>query len=517
MIWRLISLPVVLLILILVAAAGFASFSGERDVKNRALLKENAIEIARLEVQNQFLLFEKENVARSAKYETLHRALQDVFLSNLDLPLNELRDQYAKKTGYPIDLFLISSDYVIYDSTFAPDINLDFKLPYFPDAQASLQKASRVDYPIVGLPTQEVSSGLYKIYSLSRLPNGEFLQIGFKDPAIGQSIRQVKLILESIPNVETVDLFVSHSGNQYLAPFSLPVLSKRESLSKEELLAQVEARLADDKAQFAKLDSLDLVEQLDDSNAINILFFDLGTFDLTETFQYRYLAKVGIAYPGAGWLDRNEKLDLSKVPRLTYEARDLMTTYNHYFDRNLELEEGLRQSAVTDPLTRLFNRSVLPSVHEKLLKIARRNGHNIAALYVDLDYFKQYNDEYGHEAGDQALEKLADIIRQVFQRPADTAVRLGGEEFLIYFEAKDFDNARHMAEQLRETLYDQNISHSASSSEGRLTLSAGLVAIEASTEMGIEKMIGQADEQLYLAKQQGRNRVCARDLMTDVN
>ncbi len=541
--------------MVLIAAAGFASFSGERDLGNRILLKENAIEIARLKIQNQFQEFERNNAVRSTQYLSIHRALQAELLAAQAADLEQLKIKYGTAVGYPIELFLISPDYVIYDTTFPADMNLDFKLPYFPDAQASLRKAARIDEPIVGLPTQELSTGSYKIYSLSSLPEGEFLQIGFSDPAIGERIGTIKQILEDIPNVVSVDLYVSHSENAYLAPFSRADSLSSESLDKEALLAQVNGELSNDKEQFSKLSSIELVEQAAASaDDVSTLFFELGVFDLTEDFQYRYLAKVRAQYPLPGWFDRNvyaislsmillsigllalyffwarsmiatplemlhqaiakkEKLNMENLPRITAEFRDLLSTYNFYYDRNQELEEELRQSAVTDPVTQLYNRSVLPEVHNKLIKIARRNGHNIAVLYIDLDHFKQYNDHYGHEYGDRVLTALADLIRNEFKRPTDTAVRLGGEEFLVYFEADSFDNAEGKAEKLRESLYQQNISHAASLSQDRITLSAGLVTVEATREIPIEQLIALADEQLYRAKEQGRNRVCARNMI----
>jgi len=136
----------------------------------------------------------------------------------------------------------------------------------------------------------------------------------------------------------------------------------------------------------------------------------------------------------------------------------------------------------------------------------------LGLLFIDLDHFKGYNDTYGHVAGDEALVTLAAIIGSEFRRPTDLAIRLGGEEFLVLYEANTLQGACVKAEALRQALLNRQIEHLENRPLGFLSLSAGLLVIDPSkTEEDLESLLKCADQLLYSAKSKGRNRIESSD------
>ncbi len=170
-----------------------------------------------------------------------------------------------------------------------------------------------------------------------------------------------------------------------------------------------------------------------------------------------------------------------------------------------DLQEKLREQANRDSLTGLFNRRYLEGTLEREIARCKREDTPIAMLLLDIDHFKLINDTYGHQAGDEVLRALARIL-QDSARVEDIVCRYGGEEFLLVLPKMPLDAARERGEQLRRlfaetpmTYVDRRI---------RITTSIGISATSTHSETA-ESLIRCADEALYLAKQNGRNRVVA--------
>jgi len=163
----------------------------------------------------------------------------------------------------------------------------------------------------------------------------------------------------------------------------------------------------------------------------------------------------------------------------------------------------MTQSANTDPLTGLANRQRLTEfAHTELLR-AQRNQTCVALLIIDIDFFKLYNDHYGHPQGDHALCALAKILQQSIRSKTDLAARLGGEEFTILLTLKEPSGAALYADRLRETLAQADIPHE-KTTHGRLTISIGL-ALSADGSAQFSELYDAADRSLYLAKRAGRD------------
>ena len=171
------------------------------------------------------------------------------------------------------------------------------------------------------------------------------------------------------------------------------------------------------------------------------------------------------------------------------------------------LNVKLEQASYTDTLTGIFNRRYFNLVYEREFKRASRAEKPITFIMVDIDYFKPYNDTYGHLQGDVALQSVARVLRTSLSRPGDFAFRLGGEEFGIILTDTDAASARQMAERLRFNVESLNMEHKGNKNTGIVTISLGAVCVTPTMSMGNEALLHTADVNLYAAKERGRNQV----------
>jgi two-component system cell cycle response regulator len=173
-----------------------------------------------------------------------------------------------------------------------------------------------------------------------------------------------------------------------------------------------------------------------------------------------------------------------------------------------KLRDNVQQSielAVTDPLTGLYNRRYLDSQVEVLVDTAANRGKPLSLLMLDVDYFKAVNDTYGHEAGDRVLRELANRIRKHI-RNVDLGFRIGGEEFVIVLPDTEADVALRVAERLRKAVSSRAFPLSDGKGALPVTISVGIASF-ASPSDTLETLLKRADEALYKAKRDGRNRV----------
>ncbi len=169
-------------------------------------------------------------------------------------------------------------------------------------------------------------------------------------------------------------------------------------------------------------------------------------------------------------------------------------------------QAALRQLAITDPLTKLFNRHYFFAVANYVCKEAARRRSPISAIMLDIDYFKRVNDMYGHIAGDQVLIALGKQIRHSM-RDADIVGRFGGEEFVILLPDTNLSQARRAAEHLRQAVAAQPVI--TDKGPVSITISLGVAGLKHDNRTSIETLLEQADQALYLAKQTGRNCTAA--------
>lgn len=170
-------------------------------------------------------------------------------------------------------------------------------------------------------------------------------------------------------------------------------------------------------------------------------------------------------------------------------------------------KKKIEEYSITDALTSLYNRRFFDKTFDKELKISKREGKNLVLLIVDIDYFKQYNDIYGHQSGDEVLRKVALAIKASFKRVNDYVYRLGGEEFAVSFYANTKEMAMQKADEIRNSVENLRIEHNGSAVSNYISISIGLSFIDANNTLSVNELYRLSDEALYDAKKSGRNRV----------
>ena len=176
-----------------------------------------------------------------------------------------------------------------------------------------------------------------------------------------------------------------------------------------------------------------------------------------------------------------------------------------------ETEKRLQELSITDELTNLYNRRYFNIIFKKALNSAKREDQNICFVLMDIDHFKLYNDTYGHINGDKALQKVSKTMLNSLSRADDYCFRLGGEEFGILFKGLTKTQASKLVEKIRKSIEDLKIEHKSNSAGDYLTASFGLVIKDAKSVKSDNELYRGADELLYKAKEDGRNRVCVND------
>jgi two-component system, cell cycle response regulator len=169
--------------------------------------------------------------------------------------------------------------------------------------------------------------------------------------------------------------------------------------------------------------------------------------------------------------------------------------------------EELKELATKDALTGIANRRFFDEYIEKEWKRAQRDQYPFSIVMIDLDFFKAYNDTYGHQQGDTCLKEVATTIDEAMKRPADMAARYGGEEFALILPETSSEGAVGLAERLRKSIYDLNLEHKNSSCEPRVTVSLGVATMKVDKGSDFANLISKADQALYAAKDSGRNQL----------
>ena len=203
-------------------------------------------------------------------------------------------------------------------------------------------------------------------------------------------------------------------------------------------------------------------------------------------------------------LERNRQQELeNRVTERTVELSSANEKMQEQLQKINVLQEKLREEAIRDPLTGLFNRRYLEDTLIREIARAQRENYDISFMLLDIDHFKQINDLYGHSAGDIVLITLSGELKSQI-RVADIPCRIGGEEFLLVLPGMSEEMSRLRAEHFRKQIESMRIPHADNSLN--LTVSMGIASYPKNGE-GWEALYHAADQALYRAKQKGRNRV----------
>lgn len=174
-------------------------------------------------------------------------------------------------------------------------------------------------------------------------------------------------------------------------------------------------------------------------------------------------------------------------------------------EKLIELQKELEALSYRDSLTNVSNRRMFDTIMEREWADAQRNKTPLSLILLDIDYFKQFNDHYGHIQGDNCLKQVAELLGKTATRPRDFLARFGGEEFVLVLPETNAESARRIAERCRDFIIQAEIPHIKSYIGNHLTVSLGVATMVPDRRHESIAFLREVDRRLYQAKQQGRN------------
>jgi diguanylate cyclase (GGDEF)-like protein len=248
--------------------------------------------------------------------------------------------------------------------------------------------------------------------------------------------------------------------------------------------------------------------------------FPIGWWNLLRYWEYPYDVVVGLILlmSSAVLMFTSNRIYgfYSNMLVLNWEkdarAEESTALARNLSERNAELDEvrkRLTEQARVDELTGLNNRRALNERLESELKRSSRFSSPLSVIMIDVDYFKNYNDNNGHPAGDVVLQRLATVLKDTANRAGDVVARYGGEEFMLVLPATDAIAVHAVAVRIRQALSEQAIEHRSSSVSKFVTVSQGLATTNPDERLSSDELVARADKALYAAKGGGRDAIRA--------
>lgn len=305
------------------------------------------------------------------------------------------------------------------------------------------------------------------------------------------------LVLESILEELNLNIVKATSGNQALA-----------------LMLEYDFALALLDVQMPEMDGFETAELMRGSERtknIPIIFVTAINKNKKCMFKGYEIGAVDYLFKPIEPLILKSKvkvfIELHRQKEQLRKQADMLQEKVDELMRLRELNSKLEHLSSIDVLTGILNRR---SFEEKITaewKRAIRSKTMISLIMIDIDHFKEFNDYYGHQAGDRCLEKVAKAIVSSIQRPADLVARYGGEEFVVVLPESDRDGAVFVAERIRNEVESLAIRHEHSSVSPYVTVSLGTATLFPQGQNSVEELIYRADRALFQAKYLGRNNV----------
>ncbi len=248
-----------------------------------------------------------------------------------------------------------------------------------------------------------------------------------------------------------------------------------DELTKHTTIKNLERKLLTLKIRYYRR-----VGQIEEYKIASVLYFELSEFMEREN---RLMVSNMVVM-------RNSYMELTQINRKVEEQNTF-----------------LQKRSETDPLTGMYNRQKLNEYSEEVFAQAKENKTSIAVEILDIDFFKQYNDNYGHQAGDDCIKFIADCLISMTQKENIFASRYGGDEFVLIFEGMTRDDVENEAKKLKNYIYEKNWEHKFSMTDDRVTISQGICFGNPSGDDSMFKFLQGADKMLYEVKKNNRNDI----------
>lgn len=217
---------------------------------------------------------------------------------------------------------------------------------------------------------------------------------------------------------------------------------------------------------------------------------------------------IGFSREVVGLKKNGESFPLEiNINEMTWQEKSEFVGIVRDITQRRELEEKLKRLSVLDGLTGIGNRRLFDETLDKEWKRAMRDQLPLSLILLDIDFFKLYNDSYGHQGGDTCLKQVATALAQCSQRPADLVARYGGEEFAVILPETNLEGASNLAEAIRSSIENLKIEHNKNTASSYVTVSSGVSVMTPNRGALCEQLISNADKALYQAKENGRNQV----------
>ncbi len=212
---------------------------------------------------------------------------------------------------------------------------------------------------------------------------------------------------------------------------------------------------------------------------------------------------------------KQQKIKLAQTLAHLREVQIQLQEYTYSLEKKIAertsaleaVNRQLHRLAQIDGLTQVANRRSFDEYWLQQWKILQQERQPISLILLDVDYFKNYNDHYGHLAGDECLRQVSQGISQLLMRSQDLLARYGGEEFVVVLPHTSIEGAQKVAETIMDVIHDLNLPHVKSLVSDRITVSIGIACVVPNLNIAVEMPISLADRALYQAKQEGRNRI----------
>ena len=304
-------------------------------------------------------------------------------------------------------------------------------------------------------------------------------------------IEQFKGLLDSIPD----PVFMKDENLRWI--YGNPVILNLYNIDKNNYIGKTEDQLlpkefaescmqSDNNAVAAKAISKSTEQARDEAGNLHYYeVFKVPFYEQDDTFR-------GLIGVGRDITERKK-------------AQESLEETNVQLEAELTLRKKMEHLANIDPMTNTYNRRFFSSTSVSIIKLALREKKTFSVMIIDIDKFKEINDTYGHPIGDKVIIGLANTLKNRL-RESDVIARVGGDEFAIILTDTDFEHAKDIAENLRDTVEKKGVLLE-DKKRLKYTISIGVTDFSAETDKKIEELLKRADDGLYLAKENGKNQI----------